>query len=199
MAASDTVSKLAPLALAVLTVTLHSGCEPDRMSGPVRLLDLESREIQPLATRPLAGATVFLFTRTDCPISNRLAPEVHRLFDAFSPLGVTFYLVYPDPNESPDAIRKHIVDYSYRPQPLRDVHHELVERTGAQVTPEASVFNADGKLTYHGRINDRFVDYGKTRPAPTRHDLQEAIQATLNGQPIVEARSKGVGCPIPKL
>src|SRR5213078_2580415 len=40
---------------------------------------------------------VCLFTRTDCPVSNSYAPPVRRMYEKFSPLGVGFYLVYPDP------------------------------------------------------------------------------------------------------
>jgi hypothetical protein len=185
--------------VAVTSLLLCCRCQSDNGGKRLRLLALDGSEVDPLAAVRQAKATVFLFTRTDCPISNRLAPEVHRLFEAFSPRGVEFYLVYPDPAETPDEIRQHLTDYSYRPTPLRDVHHDLVKRTAARVTPEASVFAADGALTYHGRINDRFVDYGKTRAAATRHDLEEAIQATLEGRPLAETRSQGVGCPIPRL
>ena len=42
-------------------------------------------------------AIVFLFTSTDCPISNRYAPEVRRIAEAFGSKGVVFRLVYPSP------------------------------------------------------------------------------------------------------
>ena len=50
------------------------------------------------ALRAPAGtkAIVFLFTSTDCPISNRYAPEVRRIAEAFGPKGVVFRLVYPE-------------------------------------------------------------------------------------------------------
>jgi hypothetical protein len=58
--------------------------------------------------RVLAAGTraiVFLFTSTDCPISNRYAPEVRRLAQRFGPDGVVFRLIYPSPSDSADAIR----------------------------------------------------------------------------------------------
>ena len=45
------------------------------LSTQLRLLDLEGREVDPFQQTD-ARATVFLFTRTDCPISNRYAPEI---------------------------------------------------------------------------------------------------------------------------
>ena len=65
-------------------------------------------------------------------------------------------------------------------------------------TPEAAVF-ADGELVYRGRIDDRFVDFGKTRAAATTHDLAFALQAILDGRPVPESRTRAVGCFIPEL
>ena len=55
--------------------------------------------VQSLSGAPLdaqqAGtkAIVFLFTSTDCPVSNRYAPEVRRIAEAFGSKGVAFRLV----------------------------------------------------------------------------------------------------------
>ena len=44
-----------------------------------------------------ADVQVFIFLRTDCPISNRYAPELTRIAKEFQGRHVAFYLVYPDP------------------------------------------------------------------------------------------------------
>ena len=154
-------------------------------------------EIDPFATG--AAVSAFLFVRTDCPISNRYAPEVQRIHEAFAARGVEFWLVYPDPDETPDAIRRHVEEYRYPGRPVRDVRHALVRRTEATVTPEAAVFDRDGELVYAGRIDDRFVDFGKTRAEATRRDLIEALEATLAGKPVATPRTRAVGCFIPDL
>jgi hypothetical protein len=159
------------------------------------VLDLEGRAASPLAIK--ASATVLLFVRIDCPISNRYAPEVHRLHDEFAPRGVTFWLVYPDEDEPVPAIRRHIEEYGYRFDALRDTKHELVKRTGATVTPEVAVFDASGRQVYRGRIDDRYVDFGKTRPEPTVRDLRDALTAVLEGRTVEVATTKAVGCFIP--
>src|SRR5688500_9693095 len=58
-------------------------------------------------------ATVLLFTRTDCPISNRYAPTVRSLCNTYQPRGVDWLLVYVDPKESPTTIRQHLAEYQY--------------------------------------------------------------------------------------
>ena len=68
------------------------------------VFDLDNRAVDPFKAAGGAKATVFLFTSTDCPISNRYAPEVQRVYRAFAPKGVRFFLVYPNPADTPDAV-----------------------------------------------------------------------------------------------
>jgi thiol-disulfide isomerase/thioredoxin len=140
-------------------------------------------------------AIVFLFTSTDCPISNRYAPEVRRIAEAFAAKGVVFRLVYPNPAEDAKAIREHMTAYSYAGafEPVRDPKLALVKFTGVSVTPEA-VIVAGGKVVYRGRVDDRYVDLGRERPAPTRRDLFEALTAVVAGKPVAHPTTQAVGC-----
>ena len=140
-------------------------------------------------------AIVFLFTSTDCPISNRYAPEVKRLAETFAPQGVEFRLIYPDPAEQAPAIREHMAAFAYKGvmQAFRDPAHALVKFAGATVTPEAAVY-AGGRIVYRGRIDDRFVDLGLERPSATRRDLAEALAAVMAGKPVTPPTTQAVGC-----
>jgi len=139
-------------------------------------------------------AIVFFFVRTDCPVSNRYAPEIQRLFARYSPRGVTFWLVYPDADTTPEEISTHSREYRLSLNALRDPHHLLVARSGAKVTPESAVFLANGKRIYHGRIDNRYVDFGKERPNATEHDLDEVLNAVVTGKPILTKSAPAVGC-----
>ncbi|MCU1384605.1 MAG: hypothetical protein JWL71_3302 [Acidobacteria bacterium] len=140
-------------------------------------------------------AIVFLFTSTDCPISNRYAPEVRRIAESFAGKGVVFRIVYPNPSEDARAIREHMTAYSYAgiADAVRDPKLALVKFAGATVTPEAAIV-AGGKVVYRGRIDDRYVDLGRERPAPTRRDLFEALTAVVAGKPAPQATTQAVGC-----
>jgi hypothetical protein len=140
-------------------------------------------------------AIVFIFTSTDCPISNRYAPEIRRIADTFTPQGVVFRVVYPSPAEDARAIREHMAAYSYTGalEPLRDPKLALVKFAGVTVTPEAAVI-AGGKVVYRGRIDDRYVDLGRERPAPSRRDLFDALTAIVAGKPAPQAVTQAVGC-----
>src|SRR5580765_1140354 len=94
---------------------------------------------------------------------------------AFGPKGVRFWLVYPNPTDTPALIRAHLKAFAYPDIALRDPDHALVKVAHPTVTPEAAVFDARGTLVYRGRIDNRFVALGQERPSATRHDLQDAL------------------------
>ena len=62
------------------------------------------------------------------------------------------------------------------------------------ITPEAAVYDRQGRRIYLGRVDDRYVALGLERPAPTRHDLEEALDATLAGKPVRQPTAPAVGC-----
>ena len=182
-----------------------SASEPEAQSPAeqqqVSILDLDGQIIKPLAGTD-ALAVLFVFTRSDCPISNRYAPELQRLYQKFSPLDITFWLVYVDPEETAHSIRTHLKEYGYPFGALRDPKHELVRLTGARVTPEVAVFVPDGtrqRMVYRGRIDDKYVDFGKERPEATTHDLEYVLDAILDGKPVKTETTPAVGCFISDL
>jgi AhpC/TSA family protein len=178
---------LAALMAFVLTVPL--GATP-----AVRLPDLDNRPVDPFLAAEDSKAIVFLFTSVECPISNRYAPVVQRLYERFSAQGVRFWLVYPNPSDSPAAIRDHLKAFNYPVHALRDPKHDLVKLTKVSVTPEVAVYDRARALVYRGRIDDRYVSLGLERPAPTRQDLAEVLTATLAGKPVRDASTQAVGC-----
>lgn len=146
---------------------------------------------------PFAGharVRVLIFARTDCPITNRYAPELARIAQEFAKQDVKFWIVYPDPSENPDKVSKHMSEYHLPGEGIQDPHGLLSKRAEASVSPQAAVFDGTGRLVYSGRIDDRFVDFGKSRPAPDVHDLENAVKATLDGQPVAQPRTKAIGC-----
>lgn len=178
--------------------TVHAVGRVGLSLGVPGLVDLRANPINPFETTN-ARAIVFIFVETDCPISNRYAPEIQRLFTKYASRGLDFWLVYPAPERSPAEIARHAREFRLSLKVLRDPQHALVKQAGVQVTPEAAVFLRDGSVVYRGRIDDKYAGFGKERPAPTRRDLEEAILAILGGKPILNATTLAVGCYIPAL
>ena len=72
----------------------------------------------------------------------------------------------------------------------------LCKASHVQITSEVAVFDRDRKLIYDGRINDWYIDLSRARPAPTTHELEDAIRAAESGQRLASNEIRGVGCYI---
>jgi hypothetical protein len=160
--------------------------------------DLDGRTVDPFADRH-SKAIVLLFVCTDCPIANRYAPTIQKIYETYHQKQVAFWLVYADPSESPEKIREHLKAYKHQAPALRDPEHRLVALSRAKKTPEVAVFQPGQKLAYRGRIDDLFTDYGKSRNEATQHDLRDALDAILNGRPVKHPTTEAIGCHIPDI
>lgn len=144
-------------------------------------------------TKSAGKVVVLIFVRTDCPIANRYAPEIQRLSVAYAGVA-TFWMVYPDKRESSEEVRKHQTEFHLTLPILRDPNNQFIKRSQVSVTPEAAVFDAEGRLVYHGRIDNWFEDFGRARPAATTHELSDAITAARSGHPETLPNMPAVGC-----
>ncbi len=176
------------LATVVLTAADATG---SRSHSP--LLNAKGQLIDPFANKHVK-LLAFIFVTPDCPVSNSYAPEVQRLHAAFAQRGVDFWLVYPDPDISESTIHEHLKAYGYPCEALRDSDCSFAKRARVEVTPEAALFSPDGTLLYSGRIDNRYAGFGAKRPKATEHDLSQAIEDALAGNPVKPAGGPPVGC-----
>lgn len=187
---SNCRSSAALSGLLLVFLATFAGCAEPVRSGVV---DLEGKVVSPLDG---AGPKLLIFTRSDCPVANRFAPEISRLHDQYASRGVRFYLVYVDPAEPVASIRKHLQDYSLPNVAVRDPRHSLVKRTEVSITPEAALLDGKGTLLYRGRINDQYVAFTKSRPQPKKHDLEDALRGLLDGSLKKLVTTEAIGCYI---
>jgi hypothetical protein len=144
-------------------------------------------------------ATVLIFTMQDCPIANSYIPTLNKLAEEFGPRGVRWLLVHVDPQITIEQARTHAGEYEIKAPVVIDRQHAWVNRAGATRSPEAAVFSPSGEMLYSGRIDDRYVDFGKRRTHVSAHDLRDAIEAVLAGQPVSQPKTESIGCFIPAL
>jgi hypothetical protein len=76
-----------------------------------------------------------------------------------------------------------------------DKNNELADAFGANRTPECFLFDKNGKLVYHGAIDDNPTDEGSVN----RHHLKEAINELVNGKDVSVKETKSVGCNIKRI
>lgn len=165
-------------------------------SGPVVVRDVDGRSMTLLA--PVRGRTELLFfVNTECPISNRYAPEITRICSDYRARGVSCVLVYPDTTVTPAAVNKHRQEFSMAPgaAAVIDRSFALTAAVDATVTPTAAIYTSSG-LAYRGRIDDLYAGIGQPRRAATTHDVRAALDAISAGKRVAVTETEPIGCSI---
>jgi hypothetical protein len=151
---------------------------------------------------PGTEAIVLFFIASDCPISNRYIPEMQGLEAKFATQQVVFWFVYPNVGETPESVRQHEAAYGAEKHTLLDPDHQTVGLAHAKLTPESAILVPERQGTetlrsvYHGRIDDRYIQFGQERPSATQHDLERAIDDVLQHRTVEQANGPAVGCGI---
>ena len=73
-----------------------------------------------------------------------------------------------------------------------DSTSKVARAYGASRTPEAFLFDASGKLVYHGTIDDNAQEPDKVQ---SRY-LKDALTAVSSGQDVAVKETKALGCGI---
>ena len=155
-----------------------------------QVVDLSGNPGEPLKS---AKVVALIFVRTDCPISNRYAPEIKRLVTKYQSQEMKFFLVYAGKDQKTEDIKKHVEEFGFELAAIRDPNLLLVKKSGVTVTPEAVVWQQE-KIVYRGRIDNRFVAFGKMRTAPTSHDLEGVLETVSKGKTVTKKITKAIGC-----
>ncbi len=138
-------------------------------------------------------ATVLLFISHECPIANRYAPEIGRIFGDYKEKKIQFVRVYVGDQDLAESYVQHGKDYGLKMTGLIDYQRVLAKSVGATVTPEAVVLDSSGRIQYRGRIDNQNVEHGKIRDG-YRRDLRVALDEMLSGKPVSMPTTAAVGC-----
>jgi AhpC/TSA family. len=98
-------------------------------------------------------------------------------------------------SESLKAMEEYAKAQNYQWYYAEDKNHVLADAFGASRTPECFLFNKEGKLVYHGAIDDNPSDAGSV----SRRHLKEAIDESTAGREVTVKTSKSVGCGIKRI
>ena len=144
-----------------------------------------------LASLKGKSGTLILFIATKCPVSNAYNARMQKLSEDFRAKGVNVVGVNSNAAESAAEVKQHAAEKGLTFTILKDAGNVVADRFDAQVTPEAYLLDASGKLVYHGRI-----DNSRNGDAITSSELRDAIEATLAGKPVEKTEVKAFGCSI---
>ena len=154
-----------------------------------------SGTLRPLSECSGSSATVIVFLYATCPLCQRAAPVLEKLWKEKQSQGVQVLGVFTDGAQIAD-LEKYKKDYDVSFPLLVDDGGKLAAALSATVTPEAFVLDRDAKVRYMGRINDLYQVRGVQSQAPVREDLKEALSDVVAGSVVRLPHTLPVGCAI---
>lgn len=162
-------------------------------------MNLKDLDGNPVSLKKQAGENGLLvaFTCNHCPYAIAVWPRLVKHAKAFRALGVNTIAVnaniHPDfPEDSVPAMKEKVSEWSIDFPYLADETQEVARTFEAQCTPDLYLFDKQGKLYYHGRIDDYWKDEAKV----TKQELAPAVEAMVAGQPAPQPQHPTIGCSI---
>lgn len=141
------------------------------------------------------NATVLMFIATKCPYSNAYNDRMRDMAEAYRGRGVLFVGINSNKTEPAQEVRDHARTNRHTFPIMKDPDNKVADLYDAKRTPEIFVVDKQGKVVYHGRIDENHENpSGVTSP-----DLKNALDALLAGKPIARAETKAFGCTIKRV
>ncbi|MEA2709490.1 MAG: hypothetical protein QOF78_2091 [Phycisphaerales bacterium] len=150
-----------------------------------------------------AKLLAIIFTCNHCPAAQAYEERLKKLHADYKDKGVAIVAInpndplalrldelgYTDLSDSFEDMKIRAKDQDFQFPYLYDGQTQKTSREyGALATPHVFLFDAERKLRYVGRIDDSDVKEVKS------HDLRNAIDALLAGQPVAKDTTKIFGC-----
>lgn len=167
---------------------IGAGLQPTTAPSTLQWTTLDGKTVR-MRDLQSVRATVFITLSTRCPAVPRYAPRLNALYDTFSKQGVDFYGIYPEPDETPEAVREHAQRMGFKFPAVLQGAVAIARSVGATHVPQAFVLNRKGEIVYAGAIDSVIK-----REVAQHQYLRDALRATLAGKPIAQPRTTVVGC-----
>ncbi len=176
------------------SISLVSAGEPNG-GEPNDGLAMNGRSYDAAAIRA-PGLTVVCFLGTECPLAKLYTVRLMQLKKTLAQQQVRFVGLFPNVQDSQSDLRAFSVAHKIDFPIGKDDDQRIANSVGVQRTPAVFlVRNTDLQILYRGRIDDQYSP-GISRAAPTRRDLQIAIEQNRSGQPVAVAVTEPEGCLI---
>lgn len=160
--------------------TIGSFSLPDTNGTTQSLKDLSGKN----------GAVV-VFLSAQCPVVRGYVSRINQLAADYQAKGINFIGINSNATEDLNWVKSNATEYGYKFPVLIDKGSVVADKLGATVTPEVYYVDANGKLLYHGAIdNDRA---GKN---VSETFLKAAFDASLSGKKIERTSANAFGCSI---
>jgi len=184
----------------VLSLTLSAlsvgATAPAPATATKRKSALDGKSVSIADVQGKAG-TLVVFTCNHCPFARGWEHRIADLANTYSKKGIGVILVNAnDPAKYPEddfaGMQARAKELALQVPYVVDETSGVAKALGASHTPEVFLFDRNGKLAYHGAIDDNHRDAA----AAKNHYLKDALDAVLEGRPAPVAETKAIGCGI---
>ncbi len=135
-----------------------------------------------------------VFLRPGCPVAELDTPTLADLIERFRLQPVVFLGVAPAGAADQAELARFASDHRLG-MPMFVDPGPVADQLGATRTPEAVVLDAERRIRYRGRIDDRH-SIGASLSRPVHEDLADALDDLLAGRDVRRPETTAVGCPI---
>lgn len=137
------------------------------------------------------------FTCNHCPYAIAVWPRLIRHAASLKQLGIATVAINPNihpdyPADNIEAMRDKVADWGIDFPYLADEQQTAAKIFDAQCTPDIYLFNGQGKLFYHGRIDDSWKDEAKVR----HNELISAAAMMVDHKAPPQPQHPTIGCSI---
>src|SRR5262245_61819670 len=188
-----------PVVPALQAAALAGGALPIGGTMPmadVKMKNVDGKEID-LAQVQKPMGTLVIFTCNHCPFAKMWETRIVELGNTYQEKGIGVIAINAnDPKVAPDdsysSMQQRAKDRGMQFPYVVDATSGVARAFGASRTPEAFVFDKNGKLVYHGAIDDNGEDAAKVEKAY----LKMALDAVVGGTEVAVKETKSIGCTI---
>jgi peroxiredoxin len=164
-------------------------------STSVKMKNVDGREVSIAEVAGKEG-TLVIFSCNHCPFVKAWEGRIASIGNAAKGKGIGVIVINSnDPSAYPEdgfaEMQKRAQQLGLTFPYVVDATSDVARAYGATKTPEAFLFDKDGKLVYHGAVDD-----SKEADKVTQHYLQDAIDGLVGGKEIATKDTKFVGCSI---
>ncbi len=137
------------------------------------------------------------FTCNHCPYAIAVWPRLVRHAATLKAMGINTVAINPNihpdfPEDGLPAMQEKLVEWAIDFPYLADETQDVAKTFDAQCTPDIYMFDKQGTLYYHGRIDDYWKDESKV----TAEELLPAAQALIAGKDAPQPQHPTIGCSI---
>ncbi len=167
--------------------------------APMSDVKMKAVDGKELAIDDIRGkkGTLVMFSCNACPWAKAWEKRIVEIGNTYPKKGIGVVVINSnDPNKvSEDGyteMKKRAKERSMRFPYVMDLSSDIARAFGASKTPEAYLFDAEGKLVYHGAVDDNAKE-----PAQVKETyLRNALDAVAGGKAVSVAETKAMGCSI---